>query len=155
MRITTKIRSGDWISVIKAINQLADKLGTHASPTFTTIELTGITDDTIPYSSSSGMMDSPLTTDGTNVSCSGYLDLTNITNSNIPYMSSSGFADSPLSTDATDVDCSGNFDLNDNEIQNVVIHNVADETARLTEDMVEGKVVYQVDTGISYLCTSY
>jgi len=153
MRITTKIRSGDWISVIKAINQLADKLGTHASPTFATIELTGITDDTIPYSSSSGMTDSPLTTDGTNVTCSGYLDLTNVTNNNIPYMSSNGFADSPLTTDATDVTNSGKLDMTDHQVQNMILHNVADEATRLAEDKVVGKVVYQVDTGIAYLCT--
>lgn len=154
-RITTKVRTGDWISVIKAINQLADKLGTHSSPEFVTIELSGITNNTIPYSSSSGMTDSPLTTDGTNVTCSGNLDLTNITNGNVPYMSASGFADSPLSTDGTDVTCTGNMDLNDNEIRNFAIHNVADEAARLAEDLVVGKVVYQVDEGIAYLCTTY
>lgn len=155
MRITTKIRTGDWISVIKAINQLADRLGTHASPTFATIELTGITNNTIPYNSSSGMSDSPLTTDGTDVSCSGYLDLTNITNGNVPYMSASGFADSPLSTDATDVDCSGDFDLNDNEIQNFVIHAVADADARNALTGNVGQVCYQTDTGIAYLRTTY
>ena len=155
MRITTKVRTGDWISVIKAINQLAKRLGTDASPTFATIELTGITNNTIPYSSSSGMADSPLTTDGTDVSCSGYLDLTNITNGNVPYMSASGFADSPLSTDATDLTSSGHLDMSDKEVKNMILHNVADEAARLAEDMVVGKVVFQVNEGIAYLCTDY
>jgi len=155
MRITTKIRKDDWASVIKAINQLADRLGTHASPTFATIELTGITDDTIPYSSSSGMSDSPLTTDGTDVTCSGDFDITGITDGNVPYISASGFADSPLSTDATDVDCNGNFNLNDNEVQNFVIHTVADADARNALTGNVGQVCYQEDTGISYLRTTY
>lgn len=45
-------------------------------------------------------------------------------------------------------------DMNDQEVQNMVLHKVADTDARNALIAVTGKVAYQEDTGGVYICTS-
>ena len=45
-------------------------------------------------------------------------------------------------------------DMNGQEIQNHVLHKVADSTARDALVAVKGKLAYQNDTDAAYICTS-
>lgn len=45
-------------------------------------------------------------------------------------------------------------DMNDQEIQNVVLHKVADTDARNALIAVVGKLAYQEDVSAIYICTS-
>jgi len=83
---------------------------TGGSPSFATVDLTDITDGNIPYmqGAAAGFGDSPLSTDGTDLTTTGDINagtvnLIDITDTNIPYMTATGFGDSPLTTDGTDV----------------------------------------------------
>lgn len=69
-----KIRPDDvgWVAGVWIEDPL---LGTGASPVIAGLDLTGITDSNIPYMSAAGFADSPLTTDGTDVTSSGNLIL--------------------------------------------------------------------------------
>ena len=155
-RITCKIREGDWQSIIKAINQLSyEKLGTQATPVWNTIELTGITASRLLYGYSNSELASVTdftdwiagTTNQITVADDGDGTVTLATPQDI-HTGATNFT-------VAGATINGTLNMTDHQVQNMVLHNVADETARLAEDMVVGKVVYQADTGISYLCTSY
>jgi hypothetical protein len=56
-----------------------------ASPTFVTVDLTGITDNNIPYMGGSGFADSPLSTDGTDLISTGVVQATNFAKTGWPF----------------------------------------------------------------------
>ena len=57
--------------------------GTHSSPTFVTVDLTGVTDTYIPYmkGSAAGFDESPLSTDGTNITAPANIEGATLTES--------------------------------------------------------------------------
>ena len=90
---------------VESSSLLNQDLTSDASPIFVTVKLSSLTDGYIPYhiSDASGLGDSPLLTDGTNVGLTGTIGATtgifvNLADGYIPYHISdaSGLGDSPL-----------------------------------------------------------
>lgn len=50
-------------------------------------------------------------------------------------------------------DAGAAFDWNNQQLQNIVIHNVADDAAKTALTAVMGNLVWQVDAGALYFCT--
>ena len=66
----------------------------------------------------------------------------------------SSLGESAASPTFNGLNVTNNITVNNNQITNFTLHKVADEAARLALTKVTGKLVYQIDNGYAYLCTT-
>lgn len=152
-RLTTKIRDNDFQSIRKAINQLSyERLGTQATPIWNTIELSGITASRLLYGDSGSKLASVSSLTDWIAGTTYQVTVTDDSDGSVTLSLPQNIHTGAIPTFAG-MTLTGNLDMSENEIQNFIVHNVADEAARTVLDKLPGRVVYQVDTGELYLAT--
>jgi hypothetical protein len=75
---------GNSIVITNVTLDTIQDIQTSASPTFVTTDLTGVTDNNLPYMGGSGFTDSPLSTDGTDLISTGVIQATDFAKTGWP-----------------------------------------------------------------------